>query len=430
MQTSLGGSLIPAAIGVLAMFMLGRTPHRSAAAIVLMAWTVVGYLGFTDVGLSRSASRLVSDGREAITSIVASLWRASLALGAGMAVVVAVLVALFGDAVGAGRQNALWLLTIVPVVSALQFPVIGLLEAKGSFHKLAAQRIGNALCTYMVPALLVVVNDSLVWVSIVLLVGYRICALIWLWRITNVPLSGVWEAFRSAGGGGPDRGSVRRVAPWVAASSLIGSFYLYVDRGLLAISGPRVDVWVTYVAISELMLKTYLIPTATLSVAFPWLIGNFKRRRVLIKQLFAIWAPIVTLGLAASGTVIAWLSAPVVLKLLGASSDVLKPMSAVLAIVVASTIVNWSSQAYVALLQAIDRQRMVTVMQAVLILPFTCAAIWSFGQFGVVGLSAVWALSVLVIWVLLVRRTVAELKSGVSQPTREGIEDGSHSDFA
>jgi len=288
-QTSLGGSLIPAAIGVLATFMLGRTPHRSAAAIVLVAWSVVGYLSITDFGLSRSASRLVADGREAITSIVASLWRASLALGAGMAVVVAVLMALFGDAVGAGRQNSLWLLTVAPVVSALQFPVIGLLEAKGEFKRLAAQRIGNALCTYMVPALLVVVNDSLVWVSIVLLVGYRICALIWLWRITGIPLIGVWQAFRSAGGGSQDRGSVRRVAPWVAASSLIGSFYLYVDRGLLAISGPRVDVWVTYVAISELMLKTYLIPSATLSVAFPWLIGNFKRRRLLVRQLFAIW---------------------------------------------------------------------------------------------------------------------------------------------
>lgn len=397
--TSIVGSVVPAVLGLASALLVGGAASRDAAAALLLIWSIVGYLSLTDLGLTRSASKLVSGGRSTANAAVAALWRISIGLGIVAASGVAVLVWTLGPHLTTDRIPAIWLICVVPLVSAYQFVLTGVLEGQGAFRSLALQRAGNAVFTYLVPALLLLLVPGSLTITLVMLVGYRLVALLYLWRRAQLSLHGVLRSRRDLKL--QDGAETSSVTFWLGLSSVLGALLLYLDRGILASSKPGSETWVFYVTVSEMMMKTYLVPTAVLSVAFPWLITNLVRRREFLHRVLVRWAPAATLVVALSVSVLMTVLAPSILRLMGFPEDS-GWMGAVLATAAGATVVNWSSQGYVAFLQAVDRQRLVAFSQLVMIGPYAAAAYVALGVGGPLGLAVAWATRVVAFWILLV----------------------------
>lgn len=145
---SLSGSILPAVVGVVGTVLLVRTAPESASVTILTAWTLLGYMVLSDLGLTRSSSKLLSSGVDAATA-VGTLWRTALPLGVVLAFVTGAMALLVSP--------YLALLIPVPILTTLQFPIAGALEATGQFAVLAGQRLVNAVSVYFLPPLAVAV---------------------------------------------------------------------------------------------------------------------------------------------------------------------------------------------------------------------------------------------------------------------------------
>jgi hypothetical protein len=365
MGVSTLGSVLPAVVGALGTVIVGLAGAPQQVVTLLGAWTLVGFLTLTDFGLTRSASKLTSEGHSPVGSVIAALWRAALPLGAGLGLGLVAAVAILDF------SHSLFLLTIIPLVSALQFPVVGALEATGGFAILAAQRLANAVFVYLVPALILVVADTTVGVlvSLLVIVAYRMAAVVVLCGQLRVPMRHTLRLAMSRGPG--DRPRVHRVLTWVGISSVLGPLMLYGDRVALWWWGVPDSVWVYYVAVSEILIKTYVLPSALLSVLFPWLTRHRDRRAAALRLVFVRAIPL-TLAVIVPLAALSALYLPLPLR---ASTALSAELRMVTALLVAGTVLNWASQAYIAVLQVHDQQRLVVVVQAFFLLPYLAALV-------------------------------------------------------
>jgi hypothetical protein len=398
---SVTGSVLPAIIGIAGTVLATRSDQRENVVALLVAWTVVGYLMLTDFGLTRAASRLAASGENDPQVVAGSLWRASLLVGVVMSAVAACLLTFLGGMSGADSV-ALWLLCVVPVLSSFQFPLVGLLEARGAFGALAVNRTTNAVFSYLVPALLVGVAGIGVLLAMVSLVGYRVISVVALSRTAGVSLR---DGLASATGRGRARDvlPIRSLLTWVAVSSMLGPAFLYLDRVVLAQMDVSRDLWIYYVAVSELMIKTYVLPAAVLSVIFPWLVVRIRDRRALVSKVFLKALPALALGGVAACVLIGTHLVPAELFVRAGLDEADVSVGRVVLIAAAAgTFVNWLSQAYIAVLHALDRQRRVALSQMVLILPYALGLVIALRTGDAAVLALIWASRILFNWLVLV----------------------------
>lgn len=404
------GSVLPAAVGALGTALVGWAGPRQYAVTVLAAWTLIGYLSLTDFGLTRSASKLVAEGAHGVDEVVGALWRTAIPLGLLLACGV-VAVVMF-----AGLDQSLLALAVVPVASVLQFPVVGALEATGRFAVIGLQRLANAVFVYLIPALLIAFpgDYSGVVVALVVMATYRVVVVgVLAGRLGLRPVRIIRDA---APGGRLQHLGVHRVLTWVGLSSILGPLMLYADRVALWWAGVPETTWVSYVTLSELLIKTYVLPSAALAVLFPWFTRHRERRATLQRMVFVRVLPVVTaLALTAGVPIVLWLSATVLHGLVGGSGA----PGAVVVLLAAGTLVNWSSQAYIAVLQVHDRQRLVVLVQIVFVLPYLIA-LWAVPSLvaPATGIAAVWACRIALTFLVLVAATARLLQRG---PARQGL---------
>lgn len=395
---SVTGSVVPALVGALGTVLVATSGRVPAAVALLVAWSVVGYLSLTDFGLTRSASRLVSEGGDAAV-VVGRLWRVSLVLGAALVVVTAAGVQLVRATVVDGGAPELLALCVVPLATALQFPLVGTLEAQGRFTSVAVQRTGNALFTYLLPALVVATARGSLGLAVASIVGFRIVSVAFLFRAARIRRRDVAAAVARRDATSLQPGAV---VTWLAVSSVVGPALLYVDRAVLAVMAPSPSLWVFYVALSELMMKTYLLPSAVLAVLFPRLV---QRRAADGQPLVRALRRTLPIGTLAAGFV-----SFVAVYALGQSGAVgfLEPLGAategtslIAAIAVSCTVVNWSSQAYIAVLQSQDHQRAVSLVQLVLAAPYLLALGLAAAVDSPPGVAAAWGGRIVAVWLAL-----------------------------
>ena len=396
--TSLVGSIVPALIGLGATLIVGRSADRHTAAAVLLLWSILGYLSLADLGLTRSASRLVSGRIQSVAATLGHLWPASVSLGFALGLVVGIVLALIQKGLEGVDVEAAWIVVLVPLLSSIQFPIVGALEGLGKFRLLSAQRVLNAIFTYLLPSLLTVLCPHGFALGLILLVAYRLAAVVWLWRATGAKANDL----RSLVGTIPESRARDRTRGsfWLGVSSVLGALFLYLDRVVLFAWSPSIELWVLYVTISEVLLRTYLLPTAVLSVVFPWIMVNLDARLAQIRRVVVGWGPAGTALAAVGGSIIAWAGAPHMLSWLNYLGTQ-EWMRWMITIAVFGTVVNWSSQFYVAFLQAVDRYRLVVIVQAGMLLPYVILSFLALSTLGVLGLTIVWAARILVFWAVL-----------------------------
>lgn len=400
---SLSGGLLPALVGVVGTGLAATRSEPTEAAVLLTVWTLIGYLSLTDFGLTRTASKLTAEGTD-LRVVIGRLWRTSLVFGGCMAILV------LGLTILTGARPWLALLCILPLAAALQFPIVGALEARGRFGTLALQRFMNATCVYLAPAVVITIRQdgTGTFCAILVIVAYRIATLLALARRLGLSWLHAFIEMTSRNDG---RDFTRDVLAWVGLSSAIGPLLLYADRVVLGLLQVPSETWVFYVAVSELLIRTYIVPSAVLSVLFPWLARNHESRVDLIRMLFLIIAPLLTL-FAAFGAFYLVATMPVAMfpdHLIGVSEHSAKTIVVLLAI---GTVVNWSSQALIAVLHAADRQKVVTTAQAAIAVPYvlTYGMAMALHDQRAELVAAVWAARIVATWVCLWSMTVSALR--------------------
>ena len=250
-----------------------------------LAWALVGYFSFFDLGLGRALARLVAERRgtpreHELPGLSRTGLSLSLALGAAAGIVLLAAagplcerVLNLSPALRAEAESALRLLAVslplVTVTAALR----GLLEAGERFDWVNAIRIPAGILTFAAPLAATTGSVSLVGLAGALaLVRLAAFAAHW-WACARL-----WPSL--AGLGVPQAAEAREMlgyGAWLTVSNVIGPLMVYIDRfviaGLLAVS------WVAYYgAPYELVTRLWLIPAALTGVLFPLMVAASPER--------------------------------------------------------------------------------------------------------------------------------------------------------
>lgn len=397
LATAVAGGLLPAVLGAAGTIVVATVVPAASAAQLLLAWTVVGYLALTDFGLTRTASRLVSGGASP-GSVVGRLWRISVPLGGVLALVTLGLVQVVRRGLDGPPPIELVALCLVPIAASLQFPLIGTLEAQGRFFSIAVQRTASATFTYLLPAIAFSLMDDGLGFAVASIVGYRFVSAAFLFRAARVG-SSVGTGLRARG---DESDSVRSLATWLGVSSVVGPALLYADRLFLAALAPPVELWVYYVAISELMMKTYVLPSAVLSVLFPRFVADAEPHSDRLRRLLGGRFALASLAAAAAVFALVYAAARAgALAFFEPLGSATLTTSLVAAVAVSSTVLNWSNQVFIAFLQSRDVHRAVSLVQLTLAVPYLLALVACVAGSSIVGVSIAWGGRIVVVWIAL-----------------------------
>lgn len=395
---SLLGGVLPALVGVVATLLLTSTAQHEPRVALLLVWTIIGYLSLTDFGLTRASSKLAStlDVRSAF--IVSRLWRNALPFGTVSAIALA--------AIGAVSGSIVYALALIPVplIAALQFPLVGIMEATGRFGYLAVHRILNAVTSYLVPVAVVIILPSQAVLATAAISVARIALFVMIAHRLRVD---VIATVRSALA--PPSESVpptKSIVSWLAVSSLLGPLLLYADRFVLALVDGTGPGWVYYAALSEILMRTYIVPTALVAVLFPWLSMRVRTFSSGWRRLFYTFIPAISLPITVvAGISIALLTPDVAFRLLGAQDPWMLTARLVMAFSLSATLLNWISQLQIAVLHALDGHRFVGVFQMSSVVPFIAALLVAAQVGGMAAVAGVAFGRVGITWLALVLRT-------------------------
>lgn len=270
------GQLLPLllAIAILPYVLHGLGAERFA--VLTLAWTIIGYFGFLDLGLGRATTRFVAALLGAnrgigIGRVVWSSLAIQTALGAAGAVLIAGLASVIAQ--GALRITEPTLLAETERtlrVVALGLPLVllsgtfsGVLEAYQRFDLVNLVRVPSSMATLAVPAVGVAIGASLPAIVIGIVVA-RACALLCFAALAARLGDGLRPAM-------PHRRTLRRLlgfGGWLTVSLVAVPILTYAER--LLIGGLRSLTELAYYAVPfEIVARTAVIPAAVALTLFP-----------------------------------------------------------------------------------------------------------------------------------------------------------------
>ncbi|HUF51504.1 MAG TPA: flippase [Longimicrobiales bacterium] len=261
-------------------------------AVLTLAWTVIGYFGFLDLGLGRAATKFVAgmlgEGRrDEIARVVWSSLALQSLLGlTGAAVIAALTPVIAADVLRITDPVLLAETRSTLIVVALGLPLVllsgtfsGVLEAHQRFELVNLVRVPANIATLAIPAAGAAFGMSLPAIVTGIVIA-RACAM----------LSFAGLATRLAGGLRPVRPSTLLLRQllgfggWLSVSLLAAPVLTYTER--LLIGGLRSLTDLAYYAVSfEIVTRTAVIPSAVALTLFP-AFSYAQRRRDTIAALF------------------------------------------------------------------------------------------------------------------------------------------------
>jgi O-antigen/teichoic acid export membrane protein len=309
---NLAGNVLPLVVALLAVPYLIQRLGTSRFGLLSLAWVLIGYFSFFDLGLGRALTKWIADrrGEGNLTSLPAIS-----ATGVGLVGLVGWLggMVFFALAMAAPylklgpdaamnqevRHALLWVAAGIPL-TVLAAAYRGILEGFQAFRVLNLVRIpsGSALffapcvAAYFLPRLDVAVA-AVVVARLLILVAHRLPAR----RLVRFS----WRDF--------DRqqvGPMLRFGGWLTVSNFVGPLIVYGDRfligGLLTASAVAI-----YSAPFEVVSRLLVIPAALTSALFPALSHASAQGSDKPLARWALGATLVTVGpIACAG----WLVAP------------------------------------------------------------------------------------------------------------------------
>jgi len=270
------GNLLPLVVALMVMPMIAHLAGVERLGALAVVWTLVGYFGFLDFGLSRVVTRRLAkaaeQGRiaEELTELRGFFWwwvfPTLLLLALVFLASRTLLAGFFHD--GALRQELTagwpWIALCVPVTLATNW-LRGALEGLQRFARLNLLRTVFGAWTYAAPAMVAHYWPTLDAMIMSIVIGRVLSLLVHAWACKHAERGIVL-------GAAPRRWSrVKQFVSeggWMSISNLISPLMVYFDRFLLAALVPAKAVaW--YATSQEAILGARLIPGALASVLFP-----------------------------------------------------------------------------------------------------------------------------------------------------------------
>lgn len=309
---NLVGSCAPAVVAVFCLPVIKRDLGTDRLGVITLAWAVIGYFSFFDLGLSRALTKLVAEklGQSRRDEVPSLVWTS---------LILMMLLGVFGalTSVGLSRWFVERLLKIPPSLQretlyafyamSVSIPVViltaglrGVLEASQEFRLATAIRIPMGIFTYMGPLFVLPFSHSVTPIVITLVVGRTVACAAHFWACSQA-LPELWcvQSFRVS-----LVSPLLRFGSWMTVSNIVGPLMLTFDRFVV---GAMVSITAVayYATPYEVVTKLWLIPAALIGVLFPAFAaagGDRDRLAFLfdcgVKYIFIALFPM-TLGLIA-----------------------------------------------------------------------------------------------------------------------------------
>jgi O-antigen/teichoic acid export membrane protein len=319
------GNGAPLIVAVFSIPILIRGLGKDRFGVLTLAWALIGYASFFDIGLGRALTQLVSRklGTGEDHEIPSLVWTSLLLMlalgvvGAGVIIVISPWLVHHAlkipETLQSESLHAFYLLGLsIPAVISTA-GLRGLLEAHQRFDLINTLRIPTGIFTFLGPLLVLPFSHSLVPITATLVAGRFVGCLAHLWLCLRV----VPELKRRVAWHGPSAGPLLRFGSWMTVSNIVGPLMVTLDRFLI---GALVSMTAVayYATPYELVTKFWLIPGALMGVMFPAFSASFmkdRRRTALLfghslKSLLLVLFPLMlcTVALAQEGLQL-WLGA-------------------------------------------------------------------------------------------------------------------------
>ncbi len=270
------GQLLPLTVALVAIPPLVHGLGVERFGLLSLAWIVVGYFSFFDLGMGRALTKLVADRLAAKeqSSIPPLVWTSlmlMLALGiAGGAIIWGIAPWVVGRALkvpaALGQESVLSfsvLATSVPIVTVTA-GLRGVLEAQQRFRILNLIRIPSSMFFFVGPLLVLPFSHSLVPVMMVLVAGRLLAGVAHLLACLHA-MPHLHHGFRL------QRSLINPViefGSWMTVSNVIGPLMVYLDRFLVGIL-LSIGAVAYYTAPFDMVNRLWVIPGALAGVLFP-----------------------------------------------------------------------------------------------------------------------------------------------------------------
>jgi O-antigen/teichoic acid export membrane protein len=394
------------AVGLFAIPRLISSLGTDRFGVLMIAWMVVGYFSFFDLGLGRAMTNLVAQklATGSDRDLPAIVWTANLLMGA-LGIVGAVVLAMLSPilvhnllktppALQAETTNALYILSAsIPfVISTTGFR--GVLEARQRFGIINLVRIPMGIATFAAPLLVLPWSKTLPPVVGILVVARALFWLIYaVLALHDMPL--LLHKFEID----------RRLLPmlfsfgaWMTVSNIVSPVMAYLDRFLIGMLLSLTAV-AYYATPFEVATKMGILPMAIVGVLFPAFstalaadrehAGKLFRRAVKYVALALFPLTLLMVLFAQNGLTI-WLGPAF------ASHS-----TRVLQLLAIGVFANGLATLPFALIQGAGRAD-ITGKLHLLELPFYLAAVWVLTKhFGIEGTAIAWTVRVIVDAILL-----------------------------
>lgn len=252
--------------------------------VLNLAWIVIGYFGFFDLGIGRALTKIVSEkiGLNQNQEIPTFFWT-SIFLMILFSSIVSLLLFLFSDKlifsffkipvyIQTETIKAFYILILaIPIVTTTA-AFRGMLEAYQRFDIINVIRILLGISSFLVPLIVVLFANDLFWIVFFLVI---IRILIWmLYLISALKLNpDLVLSFKVDLG---LIGTIFKLSSWMTLSNITVPIIVYIDRILIAslVSAAAVAYYSTPY---EMITKILIVPSALTAVLFPTFAANYLK---------------------------------------------------------------------------------------------------------------------------------------------------------
>jgi O-antigen/teichoic acid export membrane protein len=406
---NLAGYALPLALAVVAMPYLARHAGVDRFGFLTLAWAVIGYFGFLDLGLSRVFARRVAQARTpgelaSELRLLGQIGRKLSVLAAAVGLALALVVPsswLAGTTASAQFLSEVrwaWLILVATLPAVVMSNLWrGAMEGREAFDAVNLFRVVFGSWTFAAPLAALAWTDSLPALVLAMAIGRWLGALChWAWCVRNLPRPGVVVAEGSS--------EAVRLAlvegAWITVSNGLGPLMAFIDRfvlaGLLSLGSVAV-----YSVPQEIALRLLFIPGAFAVALFPRLAALASAQDPGTSARIAEKASRMCLALTLPACIVACVLARPGLQIwLGpAFADLGAP---VLQCLMIGVVVSAPAQIAFTKLQAVGRARASAQLHMAELVPYGILLWLAASRFGVLGAATVWTMRVLVDAALLI----------------------------
>jgi O-antigen/teichoic acid export membrane protein len=374
--------------------------------ILSIAWVIVGYFGFFDLGLGRAMTQLIAqkigNGQE---KEVPSVIRNGMTLMIIFGVIGGVVVALLSpwlvnyelaipQALRSETLMSFFILSASIPVVIITTGLRGILEARHRFDLVNIVRTPFAILAYIAPLFVLFYSNTLPLVVVSLIVGRMMMGIIYLFIILHfypeirhkAPFDPMLlKRLLSFGG-------------WMTLSNIAGPLLLYMGRFVLAVK-VSVDAVAYFSTPYDVVINLLLIPGIFVSTLFPIFSEKFHQNQKYVRILYNQWMRYTLLVMVPLSLCTYFLAKPGLSWWINeAFSENTHRIAEILVIGIFINSFGYISQA---LVQAYGRPNLTAQLHIVELIAYIPYLWWFIGKYGAEGAAMAWAVRVTISTIVL-----------------------------